>query len=373
MKTVIQAIVRYIKNADKLLWLLCFMCSAFSMVLMYSLYVNGFISSSRNLIIQLVGILLGIVAAIILSLIDYDIIAKLWKIHLPLTVFLVLLTFFFGVQRGGADDKAWLDLGITTIQPAEFLKLSFIVTFALHLSSLKEELNRPKNILLLALHAGAITGLIVVQGDFGTALIFLFIAICMVLSAGLSWKYILTGIIALPVIGFLVWEFVFQDLHRNRVLIAFNPDLDPKGEGYQQVQGRMALGSGGMFGRGLFSDNLVKVPEMHNDFIFSYIGQTLGFVGCLAVILLLAAICIRIVLVANLSKDKLGQLICIGVFAFVLFQTMVNIGMVLCVAPVIGVTLPFFSSGGSSVLTMYVSMGLVFSVYMKNHKRMMFD
>lgn len=373
MKTVIQAIVGYIKNIDKILWALCLACSAFSMVLMYSLYVNGFISSSRNLVIQLVGVLLGMVCAIVLSLVDYDIIARLWKIHLPLTVLLVLLTFFFGVQRGGADDKAWLDLGVTTIQPSEFLKLSFIVTFALHLSSLKEDINRPKNILLLVLHAGAIAGLIVVQGDFGTALIFLFIAVCMILSAGLSWKYILTGLIALPVVGFLVWEFVFQDLHRNRVLIAFNPDLDPKGEGYQQVQGRMALGSGGLFGRGLFSDNLVRVPEMHNDFIFSYIGQTLGFVGCLTVVLLLAAICIRIVLISNMSKDKLGQLICIGVFAFVLFQTMVNIGMVLCVAPVIGVTLPFFSSGGSSVLTMYVSMGLVFSVYLKNHRHLMFE
>lgn len=373
MKQFLREAVDFIKRTDRWLMSLCMICAAFSMVLLYSIYRNGFLSSSRGVWVQIVATILGIVVAIVISTIDYEAMAKFWKFHLAFTVFFVILTFFFGVQVEGADDKAWLNLGITTIQPSEFLKISFIVTFAYHLSKVQNDLNKVKNIILLLLHAGGVAGLIVIQGDYGTALIFFFIAAIMLIVAGLSWKYLLGGLLILPIVCFLVWNFLLDEMHRERFLVSFNPDLDPLGVGYQQVRGRLALGSGGLFGRGLFADNLVEVPEMRNDFIFSYIGQTLGFVGCLAVVILLVAICLRILYVSRLSQDALGSYICVGVFGCVFFQSVVNIAMVLCVAPVIGVTLPLFSSGGSSMLTMFMTMGLVLSVYHKNRRTTMFD
>ncbi|PWL72749.1 MAG: hypothetical protein DBY25_02595 [Clostridiales bacterium] len=373
MKKVLQGVFNYLKHTDKWLLGLCIICAGFSMLLLYSIYYNGFLGSIRALWIQLASTVLGIAVAVIMSLIDYELMAKLWKYHLALTVLLVVLTFFFGVQREGADDKAWLNLGITTIQPSEFLKISFVITFAYHLSKVRDTLNKPKTLGLLLLHAGAISGLIVIQGDYGSALVFIFIAACMLIVAGLSWKYILGALVVLPVAGVVAWNFLFEEQHRMRVLLAFNPELDPLNRGFQQLQGRRALGSGQLFGRGLFSDNLISVPEMRNDFIFSYIGQTLGLVGCIVTVGLLIAICLRILYVSRISKDPLGNYICVGVFAIVFFQSAVNIGMVLCVAPVIGITLPFFSSGGSSMLTMFMTIGLVLSVYHKNHRTAMFD
>ncbi len=373
MKRFFQGAADFIRRTDRWLVSLCMICAAISMTLLYSIYRNGFIKSSRGVLIQMIAALLGLVIALLISAIDYETIAKFWKYHMAFAVLLVVLTFFFGIQREGADDKAWLNLGFTTIQPSEFLKISFIVTFAYHLSKVRETLNSPKNIGLLLLHAGGVTGLIVVQGDYGTALVFLFIAVTMLIVAGLSWKYLLGGVVVLPAAALLVWNFLLDDLHRNRILISLNPDLDPAGIGYQQVRGRMALGSGRLFGRGLFSDNLTNVPEMQNDFIFSYIGQTLGLVGCLAVVGLLTVICFRILYVSRLSQDALGSYICIGVFAFIFFQSVINIAMVLCAAPVIGVTLPFFSSGGSSMLTMFMTVGLVLSVYSKNCRTAIFD
>ena len=373
MKRFLRGAADFFRQTDK--WLLSagLICAAFSMLLLYSIYRNGFIASSRSVWVQMAATVLGVLLAVVVSAVDYELIAKLWKYHLAFALLLVLLTFFFGVQREGADDKAWLSLGFTTIQPSEFLKISFIVTFAYHLSRVGRELNRIRYLIPLLLHAGAVTGLIVVQGDFGTALVFFFIAATMLLMAGLSWKYLLAGLVALPVVGFLVWNYVFEDLHRTRVIIAFNPELDPGGAGYQQMRGRMALGSGRLFGRGLFSDNLTSVPEMRNDFIFSYIGQTLGLVGCLIAVVLLVMICLRILYVSRISKDELGNYICVGVFAFLFFQSAINIAMVLCVAPVIGVTLPLFSSGGSSMVTTFITIGLVLSVYRKNRRSSMFD
>lgn len=372
MKKVLHSVADYLRRTDKWLLGLCIVCAGFSLLLLYSIYHNGFMTSSRGVWIQLVATGIGLVAAVIMSMVDYELMAKLWKYHMAFAVILVVLTFFFGIQREGADDKAWLDLGITTIQPSEFLKISFIVTFAYHLSKVQDHMNKPKSLGLLLLHAGAVSGLIVIQGDYGSALVFVFIAICMLIVAGLSWKYIVGALVALPVAGVLVWNFLFEDLHRRRFLIAFNPEMEPLGDGFQQLRGRLALGSGKMFGRGLFADNLTSVPEMRNDFIFSYIGQTLGLVGCMVAVILLVAICLRILYVSRMSDDALGNFICVGVFAVVFFQSVVNIGMVLCVMPVIGITLPFFSSGGSSMLTMFMTIGLVLSVYHKNRRNAMF-
>ncbi|MFZ2539240.1 MAG: FtsW/RodA/SpoVE family cell cycle protein [Oscillospiraceae bacterium] len=376
MNKVFASIKEFLRSLDKTLLLICLTCSSISLICLYSFYATGQ-KTFRVLIVQGVAIILGIVLAMIISIIDYHTMAKLWKIHAPIAIGLVVLTYIIGTGGAGAsaaaDDKAWLNLGFTTIQPAELLKLSFIFTFALHLSKVKEQINQQKPFLLLCLHGAVPTVLVMLQGDFGTALVFFIIFAFMMFVAGLSLRFIAVGLVASIGVAPLIWNYVLPSHLQKRFLVAWHPESDPLGAGMQQFKGRIAVGSGGLFGRGIASDNLFYVSESHNDFIFSYIGQTLGFVGTITTLLLIIFLCVKILMNSKMSKDNLGTFICIGVFSMFLFQAIINIGMVLCIIPVIGITLPFFSAGGTSVTISYMAIGMVLSVYRHNKKDMMFD
>lgn len=377
MHSLLEKTRGFIKSLDVITLGICLMCSAISMGCLFSFYYSGQ-RHLKVLIVQGAAILLGLAVALLLSMIDYEAMMKLWKLHAPLAVGLVLLTFVIGVAPNpdAPTDRAWLSLGITTFQPSELLKLSFILTFSMHLSHVGNRINHLKEFLLLCLHAMFPVALIIVQSDYGTAMVFLIIFLVMMFTAGLSLRLIAVGFVGLAALAPLAWRFLLPDFLKERFLAAQHPEqyLSGTGKGWQQYLGRNALGSGQLSGRGLFSNgNLVSVPEAHNDFIFSYIGQTMGFVGCILTLLLLTALCVRILMVARMSKDTAGMLICSGVFAMLFFQIVVNIGMVLCIFPVVGVTLPFFSAGGTSAVVSYMAIGLVLSVYRKNKKTLMFD
>lgn len=374
MKTALSIIWGYISKLDKTLLLLCTVASAWGVVLLYSLPVNnGYYRAYFGASLyktQLIASVLGILVALILSGIDYKYFAKLWFIHAPIAVILVMLTFTsLGIMREGSDNKAWLDFfGLISFQPAEVLKISFILTFAMHLNKVGGEVNRLRNFIPLCFHGAVPTLLIMGQGDDGTALVFVFIFFCMIFAAGLSWKYLLAGGIAAPFAGMLIWFKFLGTYQKNRILVLFNPDIDPTGLGIanQQIKGKIALGSGQLSGKGLFGGDYYYVAEMHNDFIFSYIGQVAGFIGCVATICVLAAITIKLLFNSRFAKDPLGKYICVGVFAIITFHTIVNIGMVLGVMPVIGLPLPFISAGGTSVVTLYAAIGVAMSVF--SHK-----
>ena len=287
-----------------------------------------------------------------------------------------MLTYFFGEQRvESVDDQAWLPipfLGIS-FQPSELLKIAFILTFALHLEKVGDDIKNIKNLLLLCLHGAFPVLLVHFQGDDGTALIFLLIFLSMLFSAGIQWRYIAIAGAALVIAAPLAWLYLMSNDQKLRILALFIPDLDTNGILYQQYNAKIAIGSGGGFGEGLFIGEHVYVPEIHNDFIFSFVGQSLGFVGCMSVILLLFFICTRLLVFSRRSNDLLGGYICIGVFATIAFQSIVNIGMNLSILPVIGVTLPFFSYGGTSVTTLYMGIGLALSVYIHNKDHLFLD
>lgn len=371
MSKVLKMFGRYLRKIDKLLLLAIICCSALSVVLLYSMVYNNvsesvFPSDYKK---QFLVSAMGIFAAIIIPLFDYKKIAKLWFLYMPFAVLLVLMCFTsLGYQRAGADDKAWLDIGFMSFQPSEVLKIAFILSFAYHLHKLGDKINQPMNILLLCAHGLVPIGLVVMQGDDGTAIVFAAIFITMFFVAGLSWKYVLGILVASPVLAVIAWNFILLDHQKNRILVIFDPSLDPLGTGNQQRQGKIALGSGQLFGKGLFGGDYSYVSEVHNDFIFSYIGQTLGFLGCLIFCSVVVFICIKILNDGNASKDKLGKYICTGVFAMLFVHYVLNIGMVLGVMPVIGVPLPFISAGGTAALTMYISIGMVLSVYAHSEK-----
>lgn len=367
-----DGLIRIFKRTDRIIVFSCLLISLVSVLCLFMIC-NGFLFSKRIFLVQIVASLIGMIIAFFVSSFDYHGIASLWKGYVPLTLFLVLLTFFVGTQRGGADDKAWIMLPMgMSIQPSEFLKISFVLSFSLHLSSVVNQINKLKNVVLLCLHGVVPVILIHMQGDDGTALIFLFIFVIMFFSAGVSWKYIVSAILlffaSLPVL----WLGMNQD-QRNRILITLHPENDQFGSGYQQFHSLISIGNGGFFGRGIFSENYKFVPEIQNDFIFSFIGQAFGFVGSLVVLGLLTNLLLRILFVALKSEDFLGRFICVGIFALFSTQLILNIGMNLSVLPVIGVTLPFLSSGGSSVITVYFGVGLVLSVFMYNNKTLFYQ
>lgn len=377
MKTVFSAIGRYIKETDWMLMLCCFSLSSFSTLLIYSLYKNGEIGRLNTVLVQPAMALCGIVAAIILSKIDYHMMARLWKWHSVLCYGLALLVFPFGIQRvDWVDDKAWLPIPFTSIsfQPSELLKISFIITFAYHLSKVKDQLNRPKQLLLLCIHGAIPCGLIHLQGDDGTVLVMAVIFASMLFVAGLSWKYIVPVLAMIPPAAVVLWNFFLDDDKKNRILAIIRPELVDSAITWQQDRGLISIGNGGLWGNGIFMETgqFRYVPEVYNDFIFTYIGETVGFIGCIAVLAALAFLCIRILHSALHALDDLGKFICVGVFAMMAIQIIINIGMCLGVLPVIGVTLPFLSAGGTSTGTLYLGIGVVLSVYMHSGKDMLF-
>lgn len=362
-------IKNYLNFSDRTLLILCIITSAFGTFIIFKC-TSYFFNSMSYTYTQLGASILGLFFAIVISLFDYRSLSNLWKIYIPIAVILVLCTFFFGLKREGADDRAWLQIPFTslTFQPSEILKLSFILSFSLHLEKVKDHINTFSHFLLLCLHGAIPTLLIVMQGDDGSAIVFFMIFAFMMFSAGLSLKYIIPPLAALPVIFFVLWKFIMTPDQKARIEVVFNPDLYPLTVGVQPRQGRIALGSGMLFGKG-FDANLRKVPAIQSDYIFAFIGETLGFLGCLAVLILLGGICMRAIKNALDSDDYLGRFICVGVFAMLSVQTIINIGMVLTVLPVIGITLPLFSAGGTSVVVTYCAIGLVMSVAFNNRHR----
>lgn len=377
IKTVCSTVGRYIRETDRLLLVCCISLSVFSTLLIYSLYLNGEIGRINTVLVQPAMALCGLAAAIGMSNLDYHSMARMWKLHSAVCYGLSLLVFPFGIQRlDYVDDKAWLPIPFTSMsfQPSELLKISFIITFAYHLSKVKDHMNELKQLIPLCLHGLLPCAIIHLQGDDGTGLVMAIIFLSMLFVAGLSWKYILPGAAMIPPATLVVWNYILDDDKKNRILAILHPEMVDESIRWQQDRGIIAIGNGGVWGNGIFMETgqFRYVPEVYNDSIFSYIGEAVGFIGCLAVLAALGFLCLRILSNGLRAKDDLGRFICVGVFAMFAVQITINIGMNLGVMPVIGVTLPFLSAGGTSTGTLYLAIGLVLSVYLHSGKDMLF-
>jgi rod shape determining protein RodA len=366
MKYVLNSIYKYFKTTDTVLFMLTVITSLFGMLMVYSATLSS--SSNRTIFMQALVLLIGIFFMVFISKIDYHTFTNLWKFVAVAGAALLILTLIIGKGRDGVDEKAWIYFGTQSIQPSELVKVAFIITFAKHIDIVKENINSPKNVLLLMLHAAIPIGLIVLEHDMGMTLVFAFMFICMLFAGNLKLRYFvgaaILGLIAAPV----AWK-ALGTRQTKRILALFNPDAYPK-QAWQQAQGKSAIASGELWGYGLFNGPKTQssiasgaLPEKQNDMIFAVIGEELGFIGCLLIIILLVALLMKILLTARSSKDIMGSVICIGVFSSFAIQIISNIGMCLNLMPVIGLTLPFLSSGGSSLLSAFMLVGLVLSVY----------
>ncbi len=373
MGRLISKIADFFRETDKLMLFLCVFASLFGSVAVFS--ATRHLDSIRPFLVQLICLFGGMVAAIVISLFDFETLMRRWYLIAAIGLIPVILTFFIGFAPKGTDDKAWLDLGFTTFQPSELLKISFIITFATHIDRIKDGINKPKNLLPLCLHGVIPVTLIHFQGDDGTALVFAIMVVCMLCAAGVSWKYFVSALAAVVAAAPLVYFLIMNDEQRTRIQTLFDIESDIQGATFQQYRGRMALANGGVFGQGLFKGTLTQsggVPEGQNDFIFVSIGEELGFLGCLLVLAILGAICFRCLNIARICRKQSGKIICIGFFGMMFAQMLINIGMCVALLPVIGVTLPFFSAGGTSLLCIFLGVGLVLGVYMHRNTRTLY-
>ncbi len=354
--------------------------SAYGLMLVYSATYSSLNGKkiSSSLLAMFITVAGGIAAAIILSRINYEVISKLWPVIAVGCVLLMILTFFIGVAPSDRDTaKSWIKIGSFTIQTSELMKVGFIISFSYHLDLVKDKINKIKVILPLVVHGLIPIGLCILTGDAGSALIFMIMFIGMLFMAKINIGYFIAGFCGIIVAFMVAWKLnIISGIQRQRIVALFYPD---KYEDvmYQQTNGKIAIGSGGLFGQGFLHGKMTQsgaVPVNQSDMILTVAGEEFGFVGAMAVILLLTILILRVITVGLKARDNVGYLMCMGVSIMLFAQLLVNVGMELSLLPCIGITLPLFSSGGSSSLSIYLALGIVLSVYRysKNQKDALF-
>ena len=354
------------KKGDWVLLILCLIVSGFGLICMASATnAEKFGGSPRYIILQIAATLLGIMAFAVVSSIDVDFMSEHRSLLVAFNIFLLLLLIPFGTDNN-TGNRSWLDIPLIPvyIQPAEICKSTYIIIMASVMASHQNRISHPVSVFHMVFHLGALVGLnMVLSRDAGVSLIFVFVFIGMTFAGGVSlWWFALaaTGIgVSLP----FVWNFL-GEYQQERILILIDPEFDKQGIGarYHSKINLQSLTGGGLTGQGLFNGNRTQGGNLfaqHTDYIFSSIGEELGFFGCVLVMILEMAIIARCIYVGMKCPDYMRRVICFGAASALMFQLMINTGMCIGVMPVIGLTLPLISYGGSSVVSIYAMLGLV--------------
>ena len=366
MRKYTQELLDFFRKGDMVLLALCLLTTIFGVVIVSS--ATAWQETPRFIVVQLVATALGIFLYALISSIDLDLIMEY---RLPLVIFNVLFLLLlipFGKEHGG--NRSWLDIpGMPfEIQVAEILKTTYILIAASVMAAHQNRLSKWRSVMHMVFHLGLLVGLnMVLSKDAGVSLIFVFIFIGMTFAGGVHKGWFLAAISGIAACLPIIWNYVLQDHQRNRFLVLFDPSVDASATGirYHSNQALLSLTGGGFYGQGLFSGRRTSSGSLyaqHTDYIFSAIGEELGFVGCIAVIILEFVIIARIIYVGIRPPDFARRVVCFGAAAALIFQVTINIGMDLGVMPVIGLTLPFISYGGSSLLSLYAMLGLVSGV-----------
>lgn len=352
---------------DRILLTAVLIASVMGLIAVYSATLS--FGSAASIIVQTGAFLLGTVLMVLLSRFDYEQYNLLIVPIFAACIFLLVLVLLIGTGAEQVGAKSWIRFGPIGIQPAEIAKVGFIITFSYQLSKSDKKINKLSTLLKLGAHLLIFLLLIMLQPDAGSAMVFCFIFILLIFLAGLSLKVIVPVFVAAVAALPFVYKFVLSDYQQNRIQVFLNPELDPTGIGYNVIQSKIAVGSGGLFGKGYLQgtqNQLGFLPAKHTDFIFSTVCEEFGFIGAVAVVAVLAVIIVRCFKVASKSQKSFGRYIAAGVGAMLLFHTLENVGMCIGLMPVTGIPLPFFSYGGTSMLTNLVAIGLVLSVSKRN-------
>lgn len=322
-----------------------------------------------NIAVQTGACVVGTAAMLALSRFDYEQFNLMIVPIFAVCILLLLLVLAIGTGADEVGAKSWIRFGPIGIQPAEIAKVGFIITFSYHLSKKENNINKLSALIGLAAHLLVFLALIMMQPDAGSAMVFAFIFIVLLFAAGLSLKIIIPALLAGAASVPFIFKFVLSPYQQHRIQVFLNPELDPLGKGYNVIQSKIAVGSGGLFGKGYLNgtqNQMGFLPAKHTDFIFSTIAEEFGLLGAAVVVAVLLVIISRCFMVAVRSQNKFGRYIAAGVGAMLLFHTAENVGMCIGLMPVTGIPLPFFSYGGTSMLTNLIAVGLVLSVSKRN-------
>lgn len=353
------------KNFDYFLLVVVVAISIIGIIMVYSVTATrepGLFS--RTMLIQIGSFLIGLVIAIIIGAIDYHIIKHLAIYFYIANIFMMLLVYSpIGMVVNGS--RSWLNFKIITYQPAELMKLATILMIAICLENFNEGNNRLRNAIKIIIFFSIPFGLVVLQKDLGTAMVFFFTFALMLFIAGLKLRYFIgTAILGIASFPF-IWRYLLDEVRKKRFLSFIDPAKYSLDSAWQASQARLAIGSGQLFGKGVFNGPLNtsgKIPVRESDFIFSVIGEELGFIGSSLVVVLFFLMLIRLLSSARKASEPYGNYVIIGVFAMFLFHYVQNIGMNLSLLPITGIPLPFVSKGGSAIITNYFSIGVVLGI-----------
>lgn len=366
--------LNFIRQFDYPLFIAVLLLSFIGLVVLSSatkVMPTGYTSGSRMMLAQIVGLIIGVICALILSLFDYKNFKLLGFLIYTVGIVLLVAVLVIGEERYGS--KSWFNLpGFGTFQPSELVKISTILFISVFLERIKEETrNKRTDIIKFLIYSMIPIGFVLLQPDMGTAMVFMFIVFVMAFICGLPYKYI-GGLVIAAIPAFLItWFFILSGYQKGRFFAFLTPEKFQQGEAYNVLRSITAIGSGQLTGKGLYqgiqTQNL-GVPVKWSDFIFSVVGEELGFLGCLAVVGLIAFILLRSIYIAKNSRDSYGSFVVIGITGMMAFHFIENIGMCIKLLPVTGIPLPFVSAGGSSMVTNYIAIGLVLSVSMRRKK-----
>ncbi len=360
-----------IENFDFQLLLAIILISVIGIAIIYSASASK--HGTYYLVMQSIWLIVGLFVMAVVIFFDYRDFKGIVYLIYGANLALLLFVIFFGASSKGA--QRWIDLGFFRLQPSEFAKVAVIITLAWLMSRDDIKTDSIFDLVKPGVHVGIPMALIFLQPDLGTSLVFVAITLAMVFVAGLKWKHLLLLGSAGSAVAFLGFHFVLQDYQKVRLIVFRDPYKYALGAGFQIIQSKIAIGSGGIWGKGFRAgtqSDLNFVPEAHTDFVFSVIGEQFGLIGSAIVLILFLFIIYRVIHIAMESSDAFGTYICVGVAALLAFQVLVNVGMTLSIMPVTGLPLPFITYGGSTFMSTMLAMGLVLNVGLRRDSKTIF-
>ncbi len=327
---------------------------------------------------QILWFIISIPVLIIFIFVDYELIAKASPIFYGIFIILLIVVLFTPEVNGA---HSWFQINETlSFQPSEMAKV-FVIIFLSYIivkiqSRGKEEISRFSKLAIIAVIVGVPLLLILKQPDIGTAMAFVFATIFMLFVAGIDKKYIIIASLLIAILVPVAYKFILPEHARERIDVYLNPELDPRGSGYNIIQSKLAIGSGKLFGMGFLKGNQTHLGFLYpktTDFIFPVIGEELGFIAAGAVIVLYVILITKAVYVAKTAKDDLGSYIAMGIVGIFVFHMIENIGMTMGLLPITGVPLPFVSYGGSSLITNFICIGILLNISGRRQKSIFID
>lgn len=367
--------IKLLKNMEFGIFICCVILLIIGSIALYSsTQETNYLELKR----QLIWTAISIPIMICIIFIDYELIAKASPFFYGLFIILLVAVLFTPVVNGATS---WFTITESIrFQPSEFAKVFVILFLAYVMTKIQEkgmnEINRPTKLLIVLACVGLPVILIVKQPDYGTAIAYLLATILMLFVSGIDKKYIIISIAVIVIAIPILYNFVLPEHAKNRIDVFLNPNLDPRGSGYNVIQSKLAIGSGQLFGMGLLKGNQTQLGFLHpktTDFIFSVIGEEMGFIVAGAVIITYVVLINKSIYIAKTAKDDLGSYIAMGICGIFIFHMLENIGMTIGLLPITGVPLPFVSYGGSSLVTNFICIGLLLNISARRQKTIFVD